>query len=96
MMSRAAYRGMKIEWYPDECALPLPKHQRIPKREIVPQSIKESTHAFNRFQILNMNGTEDGSNADTEDEEGVSTILTEDFTAMQLNHRSPWNPTVAA
>jgi hypothetical protein len=24
MMSRTAYKGLRIDWYPDECAAPLP------------------------------------------------------------------------
>ena len=96
-MSRATYKGMKIDWYPDECALPLPKQQWVPQKESTPQPIKRPNTAVNRFQMLNMDGTEDGSDDEIEEEEEDSSIMfTEGLSTMNLNHRSPWNPTVAA
>ena len=74
-MSRATYKGLKIEWYPDECAQPLPKVQHPPKRENIPVPSKKSNPMVNRFQMLNMDGTEDGSGDDDADElEGYTPI----------------------
>ncbi len=70
MMSRATYKGMKIEWYPDECAQPLPKVQKVqhvPKKENYLAPAKKTNTMVNRFQMLNMDGTEDGSEDDDTD-----------------------------
>ena len=96
MMSRLTYKGMKIEWYPDECSQPLPKIQHAPKKEnLPPPQPKKFTSAMNRFQMLNMDndGTEDSS----EETDEEPTLLS-DLSSMNIsNHRSPWNPrTVAA
>lgn len=97
MMSRAMYKGMKIEWYPDECALPLPKQQWTPRKESILQPVKKPITAFNRFQMLNMDGTEDGSeDGSQEDDQENTTMLTERLSTMKIGHRSSWNPTVAA
>lgn len=94
MMSRAGYKGMKIEWYPDECAQPLPKIQYLSKKEnMVPPPAKKANAMMNRFQMLNLDGdgTEDGSEEDNE-----ATILS-DISSMHISHSSPWNAhTVAA
>lgn len=96
MMSRLTYKGMKIEWYPDECSRPLPRVQYGPKKEnLAPPQPKKFTSAMNRFQMLNMDndGTEDGS----EETDEEPTLLS-DLPSMKISsHRSPWNPrTVAA
>ena len=94
MMSRATYKGMKIEWYPDECSKPLPKMEYAPKKakQAAPQP-KKFASAMNRFQMLNMDGTE--NEAEETDEE--PTVLS-DFSSMNLSsQKSPWKPlTVAA
>lgn len=93
MMSRASYKGMRIEWYPDECSQPLPKVQYIPKKENLAPPPKKANNMMNRFQMLNMDGdgTEDGS-----EEENEPNVLS-DMSAMHVNHPSPWNtPTVTA
>lgn len=95
MMSRAMYKGMKIEWYPDECALPLPRQQWIPKKENVPQPIGKTHVALNRFHLLNMDGTEDGSDHGSEEGASDEVTLSEAMPSMDFKHRSPWNPTVA-
>ena len=91
-MSRATYKGMRIEWYPDECAQPLPKMQFAPKRENVQQLPKKPQPMVNRFQMLNMDGTEDGSEEDKEDDPAALTGLS----ALRMNHRSPWNASTVA
>lgn len=80
-MSRAVYKGMKIEWYPDECAQPLPKVQHVPKKESVPVTSKKLNPMVNRFQMLNMDGTEDGSEDDEDD-------AVEEYPS--IGHRSNW------
>lgn len=87
MMSRAVYKGMRIEWYADECAQPLPKMQHVPKKENVPQPIKKVSTTVNRFQMLNLDGTEDGS--EEEDEEPLTVYA-------PMNSSLSWAPTVAA
>ena len=83
---------MRIEWYPDECAQPLPKMQFAPKRENVQQLPKKPQPMVNRFQMLNMDGTEDGSEEDEEDDPAALTELS----ALRMNYRSPWNASTVA
>ncbi|MCJ1270940.1 hypothetical protein MMC22_010839 [Lobaria immixta] len=94
MMSRAAYKGMRIEWYPDECAQPLPRMQYVPKKENAAQPAKKVNPMVNRFQMLNMDGTENGDedSSDEESTDGPSALGS--FSPM--NHRSPWNSRVVA
>ena len=80
-MSRAIYKGMKIEWFLDECAQPLPKVQHAPRKENIPTASKKLNPMVNRFQMLNMDGTEDGS--DDEDGDGL-----EDYPSV--NHGTNW------
>ncbi|MCJ1281273.1 hypothetical protein MMC26_000591 [Xylographa opegraphella] len=70
MMSRGAYKAARIEWYPDECAQALPKVQHIPRKENTAPPVKSLNPMVNRFQMLNMDGTEDGSEED--DEGGIT------------------------
>lgn len=94
MMSRAAYKGMRIEWYPDECAQPLPRMQYAPKKDNAAQPAKKVNPMVNRFQMLNMDGTENGDedSSDEESTDGPSALGS--FSPM--NHRSPWNSRVVA
>ena len=88
-MSRGAYKGARIEWYPDECAMPLPKVQYVLNRENAPQPQKQANTMMNRFQMLNIDdGTEDGSE---EAEEGdISNFVS-------MHPGANWaTPTVAA
>lgn len=89
-MSRKEYKGMKIEWYPDECAQPLPKIQYIPKKENLAQPpAKKADSMMNRFQMLNM----DGDDTEEASEEGE---IIPDLSSLNIN-RSPWNRhTIAA
>lgn len=56
MMSRLTYKGMKIAFYPDECAEPLSRIPTGPKKVAAP---KKSTPLPNRFHLLSMDGSED-------------------------------------
>ena len=91
MMSRGTYKGMRIEWYPDECSQALPKMQNAPKKEnIAPPQPKKSTSAMNRFQMLNMGNDETEDGSEETDEE--PTVLS-NLSSMNINsHSSPWNP----
>lgn len=75
LKSRALYKNFKIDWYEDECAGPLPTPAPRPKKEVTARPVK-STATLNRFQALNMDGTEDGSGDETEHETSVGTIQT--------------------
>ena len=84
MMSRSAYKGMRIEWYQDECALALPKLHPMSRRENLPKAAKKVDTTINRFQMLNMDGTENGSEEeDTETEDEMPAF------AKSNNHRAP-------
>ena len=87
MMSRAAYKGMKIEWYEDECSQPLPEPKRVPK-ENKPPPKRTTKQPMNRFQMLGMDGndTEDGEE-DVDDDVTTTT----DMTNLTLNARTPWD-----
>ncbi|KAL9100653.1 MAG: hypothetical protein Q9163_004001 [Psora crenata] len=86
MISRAAYKGMKIEWYPDECNQPLPKIQYGPRKEgRAPSPGKKPHTAVNRFQMLGTEGTDDGSSGDEE-----PTVLS-GLSSLDVNSPSPWN-----
>lgn len=65
MISRVAYKGMKIGFYPDECAGPLPKVQTPPKSEIA-APMKKADPLVNRFQILSVDGADDSGDEDGE------------------------------
>ena len=72
MMSRAKYKGNKIEWYPDDCASPLPQpqqKQRTPPWQNAPttQAKKTVQPLVNRFGVLDMDGTDEASSGAEED-----------------------------
>ena len=90
LLSRLAYKGNKIEWFPDECSSPLPK-QPPPKKESAAQQVRKVNTPSNRFQMLNMDGTEDNSDGDSAESENETMLPA--FSGMKINHRSPWNPT---
>ncbi|KOC17226.1 putative ATP-dependent protease (CrgA) [Aspergillus flavus AF70] len=58
MMSRLTYKGMRIAFYPDECAEPLSKLTNGLKKESQVPS-KKSVSALNRFQLLSLDGAEE-------------------------------------
>lgn len=76
MMSRATYKGSKIEFYPDECAQPLPDIHFPVRKEASKASAKKVDMTVNRFQMLNVDGTEDASDDDdTSTEEKNDSVL---------------------
>lgn len=85
MMSRRDYKGLRIEWYPDECAAPLPQivpqprslpPWKVPTANVsqhsgrrMPQAQKPvAAHTANRFGVLNMDGSENSSDTEYNDD----------------------------
>lgn len=65
MMSRTAYKHMRIDWYPDECAAPLPKpatkvHALV---HTVPSKVVPVT---NRYMVLGDDETKTDSDEENE------------------------------
>ena len=68
-MSRTEYKGLRIDWYPVECAAPLPKVPARSRKDHVPVSKPKTTTVTpvtNRFALLNTDGAE--SDSDNEEE----------------------------
>ncbi|KAL8992705.1 MAG: hypothetical protein Q9169_006897 [Polycauliona sp. 2 TL-2023] len=94
MMSRTIYRGMKIEWYPDECALPIPKMEHTARKEAVSTPNLKPNPMVNRFQMLNMDEdtTDDGSTfGDAEDD-----TMSAGFSPLKDSRRTQWDLSTAA
>ncbi|KAF2177313.1 hypothetical protein K469DRAFT_732964 [Zopfia rhizophila CBS 207.26] len=65
MMSRTAYKGLRIEWYPDECAAPLPKPSL--RAQTLAQAIPAKPVSItNRYTLLDIDGTDADSDEDEE------------------------------
>lgn len=62
-MSRSTYKGCKIEFFRDECDVPLPVRTCIPK---VPAATpaKKKPPIGNRFDMLNIDATDGSSDED--------------------------------
>ncbi|KAH8596845.1 hypothetical protein B0O99DRAFT_618775 [Bisporella sp. PMI_857] len=75
LMSRVLYKGSKIDWDVDECAKPLVTPERPHSKVVAVQ--KKETSLMNRFQLLNMDTTGDGSSDtnDGDDDDGSGIIL---------------------
>ena len=58
MSSRTAYKGLRIDWYPDECADPIPQ-QPVAPPAMKPQKAQPPNP--NRFNLLLVDEDEDGS-----------------------------------
>lgn len=78
MMSRATYKGLKIEWYPDECADALPRLQeRAAAPSLASQQPKLKAHVQTRqvsstsnpFSLLDMDETEASEDSDVDEVE---------------------------
>ena len=71
MMSRFTYKGMRISFYPDECAEPLPRVPAPASVKTENQAPPKKRHSHpNRFQLLSLDGTEDETD-EFEEEHGV-------------------------
>ncbi|KAF2803723.1 uncharacterized protein BDZ99DRAFT_467845 [Mytilinidion resinicola] len=76
MMSRTGYKGLRIEWYPDECAAPIPRGSNAawngPTARSSARAAKEvppPAKITNRFELLNMD--ESDSRSTSEDGEDL-------------------------
>ena len=69
MMSRAKYKGHRFDFYEDECAqpIPIPVVQKQRQERVGPTS-KTLNPMANRFQMLNMEGTEANSSGESDNE----------------------------
>ena len=97
MMSRGLYKGMRIEWYADECAQPLPRSNVMSRKENSSPAKPTPPRTINRFQMLNMDGTETSSD-DDESDDGNSdpTLLSSRLSAVKLSPRAPWSDRIIA
>ena len=66
MMSRTAYRGCKISFFPDECDQPLPARAVVEKTMPV-EPARKKTPLANRFDMLNIDGTSSASGSSNEE-----------------------------
>jgi hypothetical protein len=73
MMSRTGYKGLRIEWYPDECATPLPRpsnagwkdYGSAPRTKARTKAVPPPAKVTNRFELLNMDdGDSDSDGGD--------------------------------
>lgn len=73
----STYKGFKIEWDGDECASTLERPVKT-RNENVPPKKKKDAPLMNRFQLLNMDGSEDGTEEDDNDTSVVTlpTLIT--------------------
>jgi hypothetical protein len=69
MMSRTTYRGMRIEYSPDDCAQALRKGGRTPPKIEPKAPAKATGHLQNRFQMLSVDGSENSDNSDDDDDD---------------------------
>ncbi|KAH9844919.1 RNA recognition motif, partial [Teratosphaeria destructans] len=60
MMSRTRYKGCKIEFFRDECDIPLPADTASNKAP-VPRPGTTKAHVANRFDLLNIDGSDEES-----------------------------------
>ncbi|KAF2133186.1 hypothetical protein P153DRAFT_381626 [Dothidotthia symphoricarpi CBS 119687] len=66
MMSRTVYKGIRIDWYPDECAAPLPRPSSKPRTPAMAASMKPMPVA-NPYALLDT-----GSDTDSDSDEDES------------------------
>jgi hypothetical protein len=64
MMSRTVYKGLRVEFYPDECATSLPR-LTTKARTLTPPTALKSKPITNAYAILDT-----GSDADSNSEDG--------------------------
>lgn len=76
MMSRMPYRLMRVEYYPDECAEPLPKLPDTSKKEIQ-RPVKTLNPMANRFQMLNLEDSDEDSDKESDEESGEEDGMTD-------------------
>jgi hypothetical protein len=67
-MSRVTYKGLQMEWAADECAEPLPRPQTLIRKENTSSRPKKPAAMINRFDLLDLDGTEDESDEEARTE----------------------------
>ncbi|KAE8397260.1 hypothetical protein BDV37DRAFT_61923 [Aspergillus pseudonomiae] len=83
MMSRLTYKGMRIAFYPDECAEPLVKLTNGLKKESQVPS-KKSVSVLNRFQLLSLDGAEEDETDHDHGQAGLDSYHKN--TALKVQH----------
>ncbi|OGM40741.1 hypothetical protein ABOM_010909 [Aspergillus bombycis] len=83
MMSRLTYKGMRIAFYPDECAEPLTKVANGLKKESQVPS-KKSVSVLNRFQLLSLDGAEEDETDHDHGQAGLDSY--HQNTALKVQH----------
>lgn len=84
MMSRSAYRGCKVEFYPDECDAPLPTRATVSKAT-PPQPVEKQMAPANRFDMLDTGS--DVSSTDIENRDPLDDRDSDDDTAIDIKRR---------
>ncbi|KAF2725093.1 hypothetical protein K431DRAFT_216614 [Polychaeton citri CBS 116435] len=76
MLSRTAYKGCKVQFVPDECDVPLPERMRPTKVPAVSVSMEKRRQGAvsNRFDLLNTEGTESGSDVGSDQTSEVDSV----------------------
>jgi len=70
MLSRAVYKGSKIDWDDDECATPYPEQPHFQQEK--PSNRKKINNSLmNRFQLLDMDGNEDDTESGEHEIDGL-------------------------
>ena len=64
MMSRTMYKGLRIDWYTDECAAPLPRPNHLRARTSAQSVPMKPVPIVNRYTLLDT-----GSDLDSDSEE---------------------------
>lgn len=86
MMSRTAYRGCKVEFYPDECDVPLPARSQVSKG--IPQEpVKNHIAPANRFDMLDTGS--DASSTDIENRDPLDgrSVDSDDNSTVDIKRR---------
>lgn len=68
MMSRQSYKGLRVEWYPDECAAPLPKPDLPSYNHMAqPKKMGPKANANLYAALLDMDGNDESMDQDDDD-----------------------------
>lgn len=88
MLSRSCYKGLKIEWYPDECAAPIPQIIEPVPSSTAPQRSSTSVptrqakmSGSNLYSLLDV----DGSDSEEEDSDAEDTNTSQGLTGYPTN-----------
>lgn len=88
MMSRSTYKGCKIEFFRDECDVPLPSKPFASKSGYSSKTKKKEATVVNRFNMLNMDGSDVDSDVENrlpvEDESDDDTMGLRNISGVSL------------